>query len=64
MTINKKKIFEIIYYNPFIKYIPKINNKIEQDKFLKHPELAYLCKNKTYIRDNKNITNLVKNIEI
>jgi len=62
MMINKKKIFEIIYYNTFIKYIPTFKNKIDYENFIKHPELVYLCKNKTYIKDNKNIINLINKI--
>ena len=60
--INKKKIFEIMYYNNFIKYIPKFKNKIDYENFVKHPELSYLCKNKTYIKDNKDIINLINKI--
>ena len=60
MTIYKKKIFEIIYYNTFIKYIPTFNNKKDYENFIKHPELVYLCKNKTYIKNNKNIIDLMK----
>ena len=63
MSITRK-IFDKIYFNPLIKYIPTINNKTDFDNYLKNPELAYLCKNKIYIKDNKEIFNLLNKLKI
>ena len=39
-----KKIFDKIYFNPLIKYIPTINNKTDFDNYLKNPELNIYVK--------------------
>ena len=61
MTYSKK-IFEKVYFNSFIKYIPKDKNKNEIEKFIKHPELVYLSKDKIYIKDNKQLYNIINNL--